>query len=154
MLVDPAWASRWIYRSKCCWILFSGKFHKLIDTWFLLLFNILEDNHLTKKLCNTLKSITNSENHLDQDVITNIPKMWTNKIWKRRRKIAGQEFRLHIEIDNFEVKNVILDLGSIVNVLPKKLWESLGWPKLVYSLIQLWMFNQYCIYPIGILENV
>jgi hypothetical protein len=48
----------------------------------------------------------------------------------------------------------MLDLGSYVNILPKKhgkLWEN---PRLVYSPIQLCMANQYCIYPVGRLENV
>jgi hypothetical protein len=48
----------------------------------------------------------------------------------------------------------MLDLGSDVNILPKKTWEAMGKPKLVYSPIQLWMANQYCIYPVGRLQNV
>jgi hypothetical protein len=48
----------------------------------------------------------------------------------------------------------MLDLGSDVNILPKKTWEALGRPRLTYSLIQLRMENQYCIFPIGRLENV
>jgi hypothetical protein len=48
----------------------------------------------------------------------------------------------------------MLDLGSDVNILPKKTWEALGKPRLTYSPIQLRMENQYCIFPIGRLENV
>jgi hypothetical protein len=48
----------------------------------------------------------------------------------------------------------MLDLGSDVNILPKKTWEALGKPRLTYSLIQLRMANQYRIFPIGILESV
>ena len=48
----------------------------------------------------------------------------------------------------------MLDLGSDVNILPKKTWEALGKPRLKYSPIQLRMENQYCIFPIGRLENV
>jgi hypothetical protein len=48
----------------------------------------------------------------------------------------------------------MLDLGSDVNILPKKTWESLGKPRLTYSPIQFRMENQYCIFPIGTLENV
>jgi hypothetical protein len=48
----------------------------------------------------------------------------------------------------------MLDLGSDVNILPKKTWEALGKPQLVYSPIQLRMENQYCIFPVGRLENV
>jgi hypothetical protein len=48
----------------------------------------------------------------------------------------------------------MLDLASDVNILPKKTWEALGKPRLTYSKIQLRMENQYCIFPIGRLENV
>ena len=52
------------------------------------------------------------------------------------------------------IKDVILDLGSEVNIIPKKTRESLGKTQLTYSPIQLRMANQYCIFPIGRLENV
>jgi hypothetical protein len=48
----------------------------------------------------------------------------------------------------------MLDLGFDVNILPKKTWEAMGKPMLVYSPIQFQMGNQYCIYPIGRLQNV
>jgi hypothetical protein len=48
----------------------------------------------------------------------------------------------------------MLDLGSNFNILPNNTWKALGKAKLVYSPIQLWMDNQYCIFPIGRLENV
>jgi hypothetical protein len=57
-------------------------------------------------------------------------------------------------LDDFEIKDVMLDLGSNVNFLPKKTWEALGKSRLAYSPIQLRMENQYYIFPIGRLENV
>jgi hypothetical protein len=48
----------------------------------------------------------------------------------------------------------MLDLGSDANIFPKSTWEALGKPQLTYSTIQLRMANQYCIFPIGRLENV
>jgi hypothetical protein len=48
----------------------------------------------------------------------------------------------------------MLDLGSDINILPKNTWEALVKPQLVYSPIQLRMENQYCIFPVGRLENV
>jgi hypothetical protein len=48
----------------------------------------------------------------------------------------------------------MLDLGSYVNILPKKTWEALGKPRLTYSPIKLRMENQYCIFLIGRLKNV
>jgi hypothetical protein len=49
---------------------------------------------------------------------------------------------------------MMLDIGSDVNILPKNTWEALGKPRLMYSPFQLRMENQYCIFPIGRLENV
>jgi hypothetical protein len=48
----------------------------------------------------------------------------------------------------------MLDIGSDVNILPKKIWEALGKPRLTYSPIQLRMANSYCIFPIRRLESV
>ena len=49
---------------------------------------------------------------------------------------------------------MILDLGYDVKILPNKSWEIMGKPKLVYSPIQLWWANQYCLFPIGRLNNM
>jgi len=48
----------------------------------------------------------------------------------------------------------MLDIGSDVNILPKKTWEEMGKPQLKYSPIQLRIVNQYYILPIGRLDNV
>jgi hypothetical protein len=66
----------------------------------------------------------------------------------------GKEFRLESQLVDFEIKYVMLDLGSYVKILPKKTWEDLGKPQLVYSPIQLRMTNQYCIFSVGRLEYV
>jgi len=49
---------------------------------------------------------------------------------------------------------VMLDLGFNVNILLKKSWELMGKSGLVWSPIQLWLVNQYRIYPICRLEKV
>jgi hypothetical protein len=59
-----------------------------------------------------------------------------------------------IELESYEMDGVMLDLGSDVNILPKKSWELMGRPNLVWSPIQLRLANQYRIYPIGQLEQV
>jgi hypothetical protein len=48
----------------------------------------------------------------------------------------------------------MLDFGSDFNILPKKTWEDLGKPQLVYFCIQLRMENQYYIFLVGRMENV
>jgi hypothetical protein len=45
--------------------------------------------------------------------------------------------------------NIILDLGFDVNLLPKKTWDLMGKPKLVWSLVQLKLVNQPKIVLIG-----
>jgi hypothetical protein len=61
---------------------------------------------------------------------------------------------LEAQLDDFEVKYVMLDLGSDVNIIPKNTWEDIGKSQLVYSPIQLRIKNQYCIFPVGWLEDV
>jgi hypothetical protein len=49
----------------------------------------------------------------------------------------NREFRLNAYIGDYDMDNIILDMGSNVNVLPKKTWETMGKPKLIWSPIQL-----------------
>jgi hypothetical protein len=50
--------------------------------------------------------------------------------------------------------NIILDLGSDVNIFPKKTWEAMGEPTLGYSAIQLKLENHHRVIPIGRLKNI
>ena len=50
--------------------------------------------------------------------------------------------------------DVILDLGSDVNVLTKQTWEKMGKPTLAWSPIQLRLANQQRIVPLGIFLSV
>ena len=52
------------------------------------------------------------------------------------------------------MKQVILDLGSDVNVLPKKTWQRMGEPKLEWSTIQLRMASQQKIISLGRLSQI
>ena len=51
------------------------------------------------------------------------------------------------------MKDIMLDLGSTVNIFLKKYWEHMGKPKLLWSSLQLRLENQYKIYPISRMEN-
>jgi hypothetical protein len=62
-----------------------------------------------------------------------------NYICKKRR--TSREFSLNANIGDFNMRNIILDLGFEVNVLPKKTWEAMGEPQLGYSPIQLNLTN-------------
>jgi hypothetical protein len=50
--------------------------------------------------------------------------------------------------------DIILDLGSKVNVLRKKTWKFIGNPTLGYSLVQLKLANQHRFLPISRLKGV
>jgi hypothetical protein len=52
------------------------------------------------------------------------------------------------------VDNVIMELGSDVNILPKQTWEMMGEPKLIWSLVQLRLTNQHTIVLIGRLTGI
>jgi hypothetical protein len=67
---------------------------------------------------------------------------------------TSREFRLNANIGDFKMGYVILDLGSELNVLPKKTWQWMGEPTLVYSHVQLKLANQLRVLPIGRLKGV
>jgi hypothetical protein len=58
-----------------------------------------------------------------------------NHVRKKRR--TSREFRLNENIVDFNMGNIILDLGFEVNVLLKKKREAMGETTLGYSPIQL-----------------
>ena len=43
-----------------------------------------------------------------------------------RVRRTGREMRLNVQIGDYDMTDVILDLGSEVNVLTKKTWEQMG----------------------------
>jgi hypothetical protein len=61
---------------------------------------------------------------------------------------------LNANIKYFNMGNVILDLGSEVNVLPKKTSKCMEEPTLGYSPVQLKLENQHRVLPIGRLKGV
>lgn len=57
--------------------------------------------------------------------------------------------RITTQIRDYELDQVILDLGFDANVLPKKTWQWMGKLKLEWSPIELRMENQQKIIPLG-----
>jgi hypothetical protein len=49
-----------------------------------------------------------------------------NHLHTRRR--TSREFRMNTNIGDFNMGDIVLDLGSEVNVLPKKTWQCMGEP--------------------------
>ena len=70
------------------------------------------------------------------------------KIGKHKTR-TGREMRLTTQIGEYEMDQVILDLGVDANVLPKQTWECMGRHMLQWSPIQLRMANQQKIIPMG-----
>ena len=67
----------------------------------------------------------------------------TNNVYHIKKHIRiGREMRLSAQIGDYDMDEVILDLGFEVNVLTKQTWELMGRPKLSYSPIQLKLSNQ------------
>jgi len=53
----------------------------------------------------------------------------------------SQEFRINAQIGDYDIENIVIYLGSYGNVMPKRTWEIMGKPKLVWSPITLKMEN-------------
>ena len=61
---------------------------------------------------------------------------------------------MNIQIEDYEVDSIILDLGSNANILTKKTWKLMGNPTLGCSLVQLHLANQANVHPIGRVSNL
>ena len=55
-----------------------------------------------------------------------------NYLQKRK---TGKKMRINIQIKDYEVDSVFLDLGSNVNILTKQTWQLIGKPTLGCSLV-------------------
>jgi hypothetical protein len=127
--------------------------HNVVDLLFQLFSNILGNDQLTKKLCNVLYLVLGNEEPKKVGIRNNLLEKSTQRVQTRKVRI-GREFKLVAHLNEFDIKDVMLDIGSDVNILPKNTWEALGKPHLTYSPIHLRMANQYFIFPIGRLESV
>jgi hypothetical protein len=64
------------------------------------------------------------------------------------------EFRLNSNIGDFNMGDNIFDLGSKVNILPKKTWQCMEDTTLGYSHVHLKLANQHRFLPIGRIQSV
>ena len=75
-----------------------------------------------------------------QELITSCTRSGESRVvWKLGKHAlhTGREMRLTAQLGQYEMHQVILDLGSDMNVLPKQTWECMGRPMLQWSPIQL-----------------
>ena len=61
---------------------------------------------------------------------------------------------MNIQIGDYEVDSVILDLGLDANILTKQTWQLMGKPTLGQSPVQLRLTNQANVQPIGCVSNL
>jgi hypothetical protein len=106
---------------------------------------ILSDPSSMKILQNILEKCSN-------ETVQKLEPKIVNHLHTRRR--TSREFRLNANIGDFNMGDIILDLGSEVNVLPKKTWQCMGEPTLGYSNVQLKIVNQQRVLPIGRLKGI
>jgi hypothetical protein len=105
---------------------------------------VLNDLSYVKILQNILERCSiETKGKLEQKIV--------NHLHTRIR--ASREFRLNANIGYFNMGDIILDVVSEVNVLPKKTWKCMGEPTLGYSPMQLQLANQHRFLPIGRLKG-
>jgi len=108
------------------------------------------------KLLRNQKAVENLQALIDNCVEKANPPTkvkYVHKLYKHK-KCTGREMWLTTQIGNYEIDQVIMDLGSDANVLPKQTWQRMGEPKLEWSTIQLRMANQQKIILLGRLSKI
>ena len=61
---------------------------------------------------------------------------------------------VHLEVERFYIKQVVLDFGSQENTMKISTWEKIVRPRMVESGIYLKLKDQGLIEPIGVWKNV
>jgi len=64
-----------------------------------------------------------------ESIYTNLPERHSH--WVHRR--TGKELILDAQVAGYDILNVMLDLGSDMNILPRNYWASMGQSKLMDS---------------------
>ena len=83
---------------------------------------MLKDPLVTQNLINTIHDYLNPNPQVRMS--TPLPERGVRNVVKKKR--TNREFKFRVEIDNYEMDDVILELGSDVSILTKKTWEQLG----------------------------
>lgn len=122
-----------------------------IEEWFCLFLKIFNNAPMLEQLKKNLERVVQEAIGLGESNGKTQKYIRRVKINKRR---TGKVFRVNNQVVGFQIKDTMLDLGLDVNILPREVWEALGKVRLTYLPIQLCMANQYCIVPVGRLEEV
>ena len=70
------------------------------------------------------------------------------------KKNMEKEMHMNIQIGDYEVDLVILDMGSDVNILTKQTWKKMGRSMLGWSPMQLHLANKSKVQLIGRMSNL
>jgi hypothetical protein len=70
------------------------------------------------------------------------------------RTMSDFDPQVDLEVDGHMIKQVMVDFGSQVNILPKETWIRLGRPLLQLTMNYLKLADQRFIEPIGTLKSV
>jgi hypothetical protein len=81
----------------------------------------------------TLNALCEMSDQCTQDKEVSTTQKVVNQVLCKKR--TNIESKLNGQIREYDMDNVILDLGSDVNVLSRKTWEMMGKPKLVWSIV-------------------
>jgi len=112
---------------------------------------MLSDIDAANNLTHMLK-ICMGEEEIVVAISSLLPKRDVHQVRKHKR--TRREFNMKVKHGSYEMDDVMLDMGSGMNIFPNKSWELMGKTKFVWSPIQLRLANQYQIYPIIQLDKV
>jgi hypothetical protein len=59
------------------------------------------------------------EGNLEEFIVGNLPERKVSRVQRRKRR-SGRKFILNAHIDDYEIRDVMLELGSDVNIFPNK----------------------------------
>lgn len=93
--------------------------------WFRLFAKIWEDDQLTGKFRTSVKQLVDSADEYYAPIAANLPEKHSHRV-KRRKVRTGRELRLDAWVDSCNIKDVMLYLGSYVNIIPIKSLEMMG----------------------------
>ena len=71
---------------------------------------------------------------IEETPVESQPKRRVNHVKKKLK--TGHELRMTAQIGHYDMDYIILDLGSDINILMRKTWESMGKSRLDWSPIQ------------------
>jgi len=117
-----------------------------VSNFFCCCLKLLSDPDAMRKLTHMLTTCMGEEGSTIT-ISAQLPKRDVCEVSKR--KCTKREFNMTVEPRSYEMDGVVFYLRSNVSILPRKSWELMDGQNLVWSPIQLWLANQYRIYPIG-----